>query len=158
MRRRPLPYLLLPGLLVATAFSQNAEPTKSFEERLVEILRERGLLDAATEKELLDLAAQMRAQDKESSAALDREVRALAAAFEKGGAQDQAKPPVQVAYDHGFKLTTPDGDFSLRIRAVVQLRATYSDLDDSDAGSDDTLSLSVNRLRLGFEGNAYGKD
>ncbi|HET6204224.1 MAG TPA: porin [Planctomycetota bacterium] len=150
-----LPVSLVFGLVVPAAFSQEPVPATTFEERLVQILKERGLVDEAAKKELLDLALRMRAAEATKKGDLDKEIRTLAAAFETTG-QDQT-PSLKISYKKGFLLETPEGDFSLRLGAKTQMRATYVDSDE-DGPAGDSLSIAVNRLRLEFEGNAYGKE
>ncbi|MGH7149877.1 MAG: porin [Planctomycetota bacterium] len=154
----PRPLLLLPvlvGVLATWTPSQSPAPAKTFEERLVEILEERGLVDEATRKELLDLATRMKAEEAAAREGLDREIRALEAVAGRGS-QGEA-PEVRATYRKGFILETADEDFSLKIGGKLQIRGSYLDRDDDGTGSNST-SFSVNRARAEFEGNAFGKD
>ena len=152
------PRLLLPLLFVALATStpsQAPPPEKTFEERLVEILKERGIVDEATRRELLELAARMKAEEAAKREGLDREIRALEAVA--GRAVQGETPEVKASYRKGFILETADGDFSMRIGGKLQIRGSYLDRDDDGTGNNAT-EFDVHRARAEFEGNAYGKD
>src|SRR5437867_8331709 len=99
-------FLVLPIAFVLAApavLSQSPPPEKTFEERLVEILKERGLIDEAAQRQLLDLAARMKAEDAARKSQLSAEVRSLEASFSKSGEQEGGAP-VKLGYDRGFKL------------------------------------------------------
>jgi hypothetical protein len=75
-------------------------------------------------------------------------------------ASGSAEVPDSVAesYDLGFKLTTADERFSLRLWGAIQLRYTYLDYDERVEGNEtDYSNFYLRRARLWFAGNAFDK-
>jgi phosphate-selective porin OprO/OprP len=72
------------------------------------------------------------------------------------GRAEEAAPSGAVRVTHGpsFGLATADGDFSLHVYGYGQARYTYTDNDHAT----DQSGFTVQRARLGFKGNAYGRD
>ena len=62
------------------------------------------------------------------------------------------------SYDLGFKLTTADERFSLRLWGALQLRYTYLDYDERVEGNEtDYSNFYMRRARVWFAGNAFDK-
>lgn len=69
-------------------------------------------------------------------------------------AEDKEKP-LRVFYDQGFRLGSPDDDFSLRINGLLQFRYSYVDYDPMIRfNQEDYSNFFVRRARLYFSGNA----
>jgi phosphate-selective porin len=65
---------------------------------------------------------------------------------------------VAETYDLGFKLTTADERFSLRLWGALQLRYTYLDYDERVEGNETNYSnFYMRRARVWFAGNAFDK-
>ncbi len=138
--------LLLGGLLAAApAATAQSDGGTSLEGALIEILRERGLLDDAQYAELLELA---RARAASSLAEIDLIEARLARL---------SAPEVRVDGGAAGKLafSSADGAWSLRLKGRVVPR--FESLDSSDSSKDEN-NFSVPRSRLELEGNAGGKE
>ncbi len=73
-----------------------------------------------------------------------------------GDAEDEPRPPLKIRYDDGFKFTTGDGDFSLRLFAALQARFTVTDFDRRVAGNEeDVANFFLRRARLWWDGHAF---
>jgi hypothetical protein len=69
--------------------------------------------------------------------------------------EEEKQNPFRVFYDKGFRLTTADGAFSLRINGLLQTRYTYVDFDPMIRNNqEDYSNFFVRRARLYFWGNA----
>lgn len=63
---------------------------------------------------------------------------------------------VAETYDLGFKLTTADQRFSLRLWGAIQFRYTYLDFDERVEGNEtDYSNFYMRRARIWFAGNAF---
>ena len=70
-------------------------------------------------------------------------------------ADENPQKPLRVFYDQGFRFTTSDGAFSLRINGLLQTRYTYVDYDPMIRfNQEDYSNFFVRRARLYFWGNA----
>lgn len=70
-----------------------------------------------------------------------------------------AKSPVKIDYSNGFKFTSGDGAFSLRLTAGLQGRFTYTDFDRRIAGNqEDVANFFLRRARLWWEGHAFSPE
>lgn len=68
--------------------------------------------------------------------------------------EDQA-PTLKAGLGQGFSVTTADEQFSVRLRARMQLRAAYS---NPNGPENDTTQALIRRARLLLEGNVYGPE
>ncbi len=72
----------------------------------------------------------------------------------ENAAVDKEKP-LRVFYDQGFRLVSPDENFSLRINGLLQFRYSYVDYDPIIRfNQEDYSNFFVRRARLYFTGNA----
>lgn len=70
--------------------------------------------------------------------------------------EEAAKPPVKIEYANGFKFTSPDKAFSLRLFGGIQMRHTYTDFDERVSGNEEDVSnFFVRRARLWWDGHAF---
>ena len=70
-------------------------------------------------------------------------------------ATEEEKTPLRVFYDQGFRLGSPDQNFSLRINGLLQFRYSYVDYDPMIRfNQEDYSNFFVRRARLYFSGNA----
>jgi hypothetical protein len=61
-------------------------------------------------------------------------------------------------YGGGFRLTTEDNRFSLRLFAAIQFRYTYMDYDaDVNGNQEDYSNFFIRRARLWWDGHAYSQ-
>jgi len=75
-------------------------------------------------------------------------------AAEEAGAEEQGNL-LTAKYDKGFRFTTPDGAYSLRLNGLIQGRYTYVDYDPEIRYNQDSYSnFFVRRARLYFSGHA----
>jgi len=73
-----------------------------------------------------------------------------------GGHEGEPSPPIKIQYSNGFKLTTGDGTFSLRLYAGVQGRFTFTDFDERVAGNQENIAnFFIRRARLWWDGHAF---
>lgn len=56
-------------------------------------------------------------------------------------------------YDGGFSLSSADGNYSMKVNVLQQIRWTYNDRDTPAAGEDQTWGFENKRTRLTFSGN-----
>lgn len=69
--------------------------------------------------------------------------------------EKKKQKPLRVFYDQGFRLGSPDEDFSLRINGLLQFRYSYVDYDPMVRfNQEDYSNFFVRRARLYFSGNA----
>jgi len=79
----------------------------------------------------------------------------LAAAEE--GSEEKAPNSILAKYDKGFRFTTRDGRYALRINGLLQARYTYVDYDPEILyNQEDYSNLYLRRARLFFSGHAGG--
>ena len=126
--------------LVAPARAQQGGDV-SVETALLDILREKGLIDASQYEELMALARQRADAQASDSRLIEASLQRLAA------------PDVQVRGGQPTKLLfrSPDGKWSLGLRGEIQVRAENFNSDD-DAQKD--TNFSVPRARITAEGTA----
>jgi len=80
---------------------------------------------------------------------------ALAPCAAAEDAAEDIENPLRVFYDQGFRLGSPDDDFSLRINGLLQVRYSYVDYDPMIRfNQEDYSNFFVRRARLYFSGNA----
>jgi len=71
------------------------------------------------------------------------------------GDEEQPKNPLRVFYDQGFRLTSNDGRFALRLNGLLQIRYTFVDYDPLVRfNQEDYSNFFVRRARLYFTGHA----
>ena len=148
---------------LANARGVDDDKKATVETRLLKILKDRGVLSDKEFDELSKLGVQMRAEDVQTSAALEREIAELS---EKLGQQatDAKKassaPEIKTSYKFGKGVTfTDDTTFSMTIGGRLQIRFTYIQADGPTAtGQDDRASFDVRRARIAFSGFAFNKD
>ena len=69
--------------------------------------------------------------------------------------EEKQQNAFRVFYDQGFRLTTSDGAYSLRINGLLQTRYTYVDYDQEIRfNQEDYSNFFIRRARLYFWGNA----
>jgi hypothetical protein len=69
--------------------------------------------------------------------------------------EEKQQNPLRVFYDQGFRLGSPDENFSLRINGLLQFRYSYVDYDPMIRfNQEDYSNFFVRRARLYFSGNA----
>ncbi|AJE04095.1 porin [Geobacter pickeringii] len=66
--------------------------------------------------------------------------------------------PVSYKLGQGFTFTSPDEKFQGSIGGSMQLRYTFTDLDDANGSQTDTSEFKLRRIKLFFNGYAYSKD
>lgn len=70
--------------------------------------------------------------------------------------EDSAISLLRDLYDEGFRFSSPDDRFSLRINGAIQLRYTFMDFDDSIVGNESNYSnFYMRRARLYFRGHSF---
>lgn len=134
---------------------------ETVENRLLKILRDRGVLKDSEYDELLKLGAAMRAEDTITSSAIEREIAELAAKVERqqGGEAKKTTPDTKVAYKLGNGITVSQGDdFSMSIFGREQIRFSHIAADGrTSAGQEDRDSFDVRRARLFAKGYVLSK-
>ena len=69
--------------------------------------------------------------------------------------EEKPENPLRVFYDQGFRLGSPEENFSLRINGLLQFRYSYVDYDPMIRfNQEDYSNFFVRRARLYFSGNA----
>lgn len=115
---------------------------RSFDQAILDILLERGLIDEAAYQELLALASARRGEQREVDLLADQLQRLKA-------------PEVATQGGKAGKLewASDDGKWSLGLKGRLQVQA---DVVDGETGNEaaDSRNLSVRRARLGFQGKA----
>jgi len=75
------------------------------------------------------------------------------------GKDEKAVNAVRAHYDQGFRFTTKDGAYSLRINGLLQVRYTYVDYDPAIRyNQEDYSNFYLRRARLFFSGHAGSPD
>jgi len=70
--------------------------------------------------------------------------------------EGEPPPPIKIQYNNGFKFTSGDGTFSLRLYAALQGRFTVTDFDQRVAGNqEDVANFFIRRARLWWDGHAF---
>jgi phosphate-selective porin len=142
--------------------SDDDKKNNTVEQRLLRILKERGVLKADEYEELSKLGAQMRAEEVSTSALLEREIADLAERLQekKDEAKKATAPETKVSYKVGKGVTINVGeDFQLIMGGREQIRFSYIAPDGStNAGQDDRATFDVRRARIWFEGYAFDKN
>ncbi len=145
---RPIRPLVLSSLLLALLTGPLAAQVggdDSLERALLDILRDKGLIDAAQYDELLALARQR------------VDARARDVTLIEASLQRLAAPDVQARGGTPGKLVfrSPDGTWSLGLRGQIQARAEDVESDDDTMSA---VNFSVPRARLTVEGNAGARN
>ena len=134
----------------AGAFGQGTE-SQSIEGRLLDLLRDKGVINDAEHAELIEVEREMRGND-DIERALGGQIETLMASLE------DTSPRVSYKTGKGVAFTTSDDAFSLRIGARIQVRFTYDFWDDNPNTDDESEpDFDVQRARLTFSGNAFEK-
>lgn len=143
-----LPAVLLLMAAAPRAAAQEDRPA-TVEGRLLEILRERGVIDEGEFEELRRLEAGMRTEAAVEEA-LERRLDAMVARI--------ADEPPTTGYrpGRGFHWTTADGRFRLTLGGRLQVRLTYDAWqENAGAGNEDEADFDVPRARVWLRGHAF---
>ena len=128
---------------------------QTFEERFVEILRSRGVIDDRDEVELLSLAREAARQaeaDLDFERQMDRQIEKLVAAAEDNSGR------LSHRIGRGFRLESADEKFRLDLSGRIQFRFTHRLIsNDPETDDQDEPSFTVERARLEFEGHVFKK-
>jgi phosphate-selective porin OprO and OprP len=123
---------------------------RSVDGRLLEILKQRGVISEAEFGELKKLESELRKEsDLESS--VNQQVNEMVARLADDAPKLSYKPGT------GFGFKTADGKFSLSLGGRIQVRATYSARDDENGNQnpEDLQDIAVQRARIWFKGFAW---
>jgi hypothetical protein len=134
----------LPTLAIAQ------EPGReSTEGRLLQILREKGIISETEHDELKALEKQMREEQSIEGELSDRISELVAIA-------EDASPTLAHRPGRGFSWTTPDKNFRLQIGGRIQVRFTHDIWEDNPSTDNENRpDFDVTRARLDFSGNAF---
>ncbi len=144
-------------VVVAGASAAQDQGGRSVDGRLLEILRQRGVISASEFGELRKLETELR-----ESADLDRNVDTKIEEMVARAAQDA--PKVGYKPGTGFTFTTADKNFSMAVGGRVQVRMTYDGFENKTNGvpagtaadpEADRMDFSVSRMRLWLKGVAF---
>lgn len=73
-----------------------------------------------------------------------------------GDGEGESRPSVKIEYANGFKLTTNDDRFALRLYAALQARLSVTDFDERVVGNEeDVANFFLRRARLWWDGHAF---
>ncbi len=73
-----------------------------------------------------------------------------------GEGEGEPRSQIKIQYNNGFKLTSGDGNFSLRLYSALQGRFTLTDFDRRVAGNqEDVANFFIRRARLWWDGHAF---
>ncbi len=149
MLNRELGVGLLVALLAGGAVAQSDPPT-SVEGRLLQLLRDKGVIDAKEHEELANFERQIR-EESDIEARLGTRIEELTARLADEGPKTTYKP------GKGFGWSTADKKFALNIGGRLQSRFTHEENDDESGNKDGEgePNFTVARARLIFEGNAF---
>lgn len=145
--------LAISGFFCATLVAQSPE-SSPVDARLLEILRQRGVISTAEYTELKKLEAEML-----TSANMDRQIDTRVEEMVARANQDA--PKLTYKPGSGMSFATADGNFSLSLGVRIQTRFTYDAFDGSTvtpAGAkagEDRMDFSVPRARLNLRGTAF---
>jgi phosphate-selective porin OprO and OprP len=134
------------GIGVASA----QDPNRSVDSRLLEILKQRGVINESEFSELKQLESDLR-KESDLEANVNQQVSEMVARL----ADDAPKLSYKVG--SGFTMKSGDGKFSLNVGGRIMLRATYSARDDENGNQNaqDLQDFAVQRARLWFKGFAF---
>jgi phosphate-selective porin OprO and OprP len=123
---------------------------RSVDSRLLEILKQRGVITETEFGELKQLEKDLR-NESDLETSVNREVSEMVARL----ADDAPKLAYKPGTGFGFK--TGDGKFSLSVGGRIQVRGTYSAREDvnGNQNDEDLQDISVQRARLWFKGHAF---
>lgn len=137
----------LVALLGAAGLYAQETAAPSVEGRLLQILRTRGVIDAAEFTELSSLEKQLR-----ESAELEQQV---SGRVEEMVAQMQdAAPKTSWKSGKGFNYATADGKYSMTLGGRVQVRATHDGIENAA----DKLNFAAQRVRIWVEGHIFAPE
>jgi phosphate-selective porin OprO and OprP len=150
MVRQWFPALALCACALVRVASAQDPADKSVDGRLLEILKQRGVITEQEFGELKQLERELR-EESNLEASVEREVSEMVARL----ADDAPKMSYKKGTGFGFK--TADGKFSLNVGGRIQVRATYSAREDvnGNQNDEDLQDLAVQRARLWFKGFAW---
>lgn len=138
--------------VVCVAIVALARPTvaqDTVEGRLLEILRKKGIIDAAEHAELQKLETQLRKESDHSSALESRIDEMVSVIQDKG-------PSTNYKIGKGFGWATADGRFKLQLLGRMNIRLTGEFWDENPGTNDeDEFDFNVQRARLTFAGHAF---
>ena len=129
-----------------------AQQPRTVEGRLLEMLRENGVISAPQFDELSDIAAEMRAE-QDVAVRVENQVAEMIAHL-------QDKPPVtRYRRGRGWTWETSNGKFRLTVGGRLQVRFT-NDFWEKNAETDDENEpdFDVPRARVILRGHAFSKD
>jgi hypothetical protein len=129
--------------------SQEPE-ARSVDGRLLEILRQRGVITQAEFAELKGLEADLRKEAELESKVANRVDEMVARLAEDA-------PKVSYKIGSGFGFKSGDGRFTLNVGGRIQVRATYSarENENGNQNDEDLQDFTVQRARLWFKGHAF---
>jgi hypothetical protein len=123
---------------------------RSVDSRLLEILKQRGVITDAEFGELKKLESDLR-KESDLESAVDHQVSEMVARLADDAPKMSYKPGT------GFGFKTADGRFSLNVGGRIQVRASYFAREDENGNQNDRdlQDISVQRARLWFKGFAF---
>ncbi|MAG58786.1 MAG: hypothetical protein CMJ83_21060 [Planctomycetes bacterium] len=131
-----------------------AQTKRTVESRLLEMLRDKGVISAADHDELMEIAAEMRREDAQQDQ-LSAHVDELISRIQD---EKKAEPSISYKKGRGFTFSRPSEKFRLNIGGRLQVRLTYDFWSKNDNTSDqDEPDFDVRRARIWFQGNAFKK-
>ncbi len=140
--------LALAGMALPSFAQTPGEP--SVEGRLLQILRDKGVIDAAEHAELSKLEQDLRDQSRFESN-VDAKVEELVARLADESPKSSYKP------GKGFGWATSDNRFALNLGGRIQARFTHEENDDGSGNKngEGEPNFSVPRARINLEGHAF---
>jgi hypothetical protein len=129
-----------------------AEDTKpSAEERLLEIMKQKGFITNEEYTELKGISDEMRQEDESEKAVLEREIDRYVQEAQAAKSGGDMATGFQMGYKDGFFAKSADGNFSMTIGGYVQVRYQYTNFDET--GFNDAVSDVGSVFGLGAEGS-----
>ena len=134
----------------AIGVSPAQDPDRSVDGRLLEILKQRGVITDAEFKELRKLEADLR-NEADLEHAVSTQVSEMVARLADDAPKMSYKP------GSGFNYKTADGKFSLNVGGRLMIRATYfaRENENGNQNDEDLQDIAVQRARLWFKGHAF---
>ena len=123
---------------------------RSVDSRLLEILKQRGVITESEYGELKKLEVDLR-KESDLETSVDRKVDEMVARMKEDAPKLSYKPGA------GFTFKSADGLFSLTVGGRIQVRATYSERENENGkqNGENLEDISVQRARIWFKGFAW---